>query len=459
MSYKKIISGLLIILLISTILCSCTAKNSVAKIDTEDLFTDRDIDYSYEESEAKTISLNNESITIDDEGIYVINGEISNGQIIIDADDSDKIQIVLNGVTITSDSSAAIFVKSANKVFITSAKGSENALSVIGEFTSDGDTNVDGVIFSMSDLTLNGDGTLNIETKYGNGIVSKDDLKLTSGTYSINASKNGLEANDIIALGGGTYDIISQNDALHCDKDITVTDGNIIITAADDAFHTNNILTVTGGTIEIKESHEGLEGKEIHITGGNITVNADDDGINAAGGNDSSGFNNGSFKDEFSAQEGVIIDISGGTAYINCEGDGIDSNGDISISGGKTVVEGPQNSGNGALDYNGEADISGGTLLAIGSSGMAMNLSSASQGSILVNFTSSYTNEKITITDSQSNVIYAFDSTKTISSVLFSSSELKKGETYTITVGEQYKTVTLNDYIYGTSNGMRGFNK
>lgn len=458
MNFKKILSAVLIALLITAILCSCSAKATVTQVDTEDLFTDRDIDYSYEESEAKTISLSDESITIDDEGIYVLSGEINDGQIIVDAGESDKIQIVLNGVSISSDSDAAIYVKAANKVFITTAKNSDNSLSTNGEFTADGDTDIDGVIFSMCDLTLNGEGTLNVETQYGNGIVSKDDLKLTSGTYSINASKNGLEANDIIAIGGGTYDIESQNDALHCDTDITVTDGSFSVSAKDDAFHADNSLTVAGGTIDISESHEGLEGKEIHITDGDITIKADDDGINAAGGNDSSGVSGGSFKDEFSAQEGVIIEISGGTVYINCEGDGIDSNGDISISGGSIVVEGPQNGGNGALDYNGNAEISGGTVLAIGSSGMAMNFSDASQGSILVNFNASYTGETITITDSESNVVYSFDSTKTINSILFSSSELKKGETYTVSIGEQYQTVTLSDYIYGSSNGM-GFHK
>ncbi|MBR4240858.1 MAG: carbohydrate-binding domain-containing protein, partial [Eubacterium sp.] len=287
-----------------------------------------------------------------------------------------------------------------------------------------------------------------------NGIVSKDDLKLTSGTYSINSSGNALEANDIIAIANGVYNLNSQNDALHSDNDITVVDGTISIKAKDDAFHADNILTVSGGKINVEEAHEGLEGKEIYISGGDISVITDDDGVNAAGGNDSSGIQNGGFKDEFSSQDGVLISISGGKLYVNCEGDGLDSNGDLEITGGEIIVEGPQNSGNGSLDYNGSASIKNATLLAIGSSGMAMNFSEAGQGSALVNFGASYSEEKITVSDSDGNEIFSFNSTKTISSVLFSASSLEKGKTYTISIGDEYQTITLNDYIYGSSNGF-----
>ena len=455
MNFKKIISILLVTLIIIISFCGCSADSSASsEINFDELFTSRDLENGYDEDEAKYISLSDETITINKEGVYVLSGAISDGQIIINADESAKIQLVLNGVTINSSSSAAIYIIEADKVFITTAKETDNTLTTTGKFLSDGDINVDGVIFSKADLTLNGQGTLNISTSYGNGIVSKDDLKLTSGAYNINVSKNGLEANDIIAIADGEYNIEAQNDALNSDEDTAIIGGTLNIIAEDDGIHTSNELYVKGGKINISQSYEGLEGKAIYISGGDIKLNASDDGLNAAGGNDSSGNEHTQFKDEFSAQEGVIIEITGGNLYVNCEGDGIDSNGDLTISSGNIIVEGPQSSGNGALDYNGEAEISGGTILAIGSSGMAMNFTEASQGSILVNFSSSYSNETITITDSSSNVIYSFDSTKTINSILFSSPDLKKGETYTITIGDQYQTVTLTDYIYGSSSGM-----
>lgn len=463
MSFKKVLCIIASSFLILAILCGCSVKSnnssssiaaSSVSINTDELFTDRDKDFSYDESEAQSISLSDETITIDKEGIYILSGTISNGQIIINAGENAKIQLVLNGANISSDSSAAIYIVQANKVFITTSDGSENSLSTNGEFQADGETNVDAVIFSKCDLTLNGEGTLNISTGFGNGIVSKDDLKLTSGAYNINASKNALEANDLIAIADGTYNLTSQNDALHCDTDTAIIGGSLNISAEDDGIHTGNELYISGGTINITQSYEGLEGKAVYISGGNTKLYASDDGINAAGGNDSSGTSREGFVDEFASQDGVIIEITGGTLYVNCEGDGLDSNGDLSIITGSVIVEGPQNGGNGALDYNGEAEINGGTIIAIGSSGMAMNFSDASQGSILVNFNSSFAGETITITDSEKNVIYSFDSSKTINSILFSSPDLKKGEAYTITVGDQYQTVTLDDYIYGASNGM-----
>ena len=457
MSFKRTLCLILAVLLIVFSFYGCKANsNTESSLDINELFTDRDKDASYDESQAQFISLSDESVTIKDEGIYIISGTLSDGQIIVDSDDADKIQLVLNGVKITSSTGAAIYVKEADKVFITLADKTTNELATSGEFQADGETNIDGVIFSKSDLTLNGSGTLSLSTSYGNGIVSKDDLKITGGTYSISVSGSGLEANDIIATAGGTFNITSQNDALHCDNDVAITGGTFAISAEDDGIHTDNALYVSGGTIDILTSYEGLEGKEIHISGGDISLDSNDDGLNAAGGNDSSGSSRQGFVDEFSAQEGVIIDISGGTLYVNCSGDGIDSNGDISISGGSIVVEGPENNGNGSLDYNGSAEITGGTILAIGASGMAMNLTEANQGSILVNFNASYSNETIIISDSEGNEIYSFESSKTINSVLFSSPDLKKGETYTITLGDKYQSVTLDDYIYGSSSGMGG---
>ena len=117
------------------------------------------------------------------------------------------------------------------------------------------------------------------------------------------------------------------------------------------------------------------------------------------------------------------------------------------------TVTGPTNSGNGALDYNGSAKITGGTLVALGMSGMAQNMSEATQGSIMVNFNATYTGT-VTVTDSNGNEILSYKSDKYFNSIVVSSPDLKKGETYTISIGDIYQTVTLDDYIYGTGNGM-----
>ena len=175
-------------------------------VDTTDLFTDRDLEQTADLSEAKTYTISDgQTIEITSEGVYVITGSASNASIIVEAGDEDKVQLVLDGVTITNDSIPCIYVKSADKVFVTTTD-SENSLSVTGTFTADGDTNTDAVIFSKDDLVLNGVGTLNIQSS-DNGVTCKDDMKITGGTINIACEADALEANDSIRIADGEINI------------------------------------------------------------------------------------------------------------------------------------------------------------------------------------------------------------------------------------------------------------
>ena len=487
---KKIIAVLAAILIITASLAGCstinksktnstgsnttgssasddTSSNSTEAIEASDLFTDRDMDPSFDESEAQSITLadnasqsdasgvtvNGNTVTISKEGIYIISGTLSDGQIIVEVDESDKVQLVLNGVSINNSSSAAIYVKSADKVFITTQEGTENILATTGEFVADGDTNIDGVIFAKDDITLNGSGTLTVTTQYGNGIVGKDDLKITGGTYDITVSNKGIEANDSVRIGGGTITVTSDNDSIHSDGDVYIQDGTLTLSSGDDGIHADAGNYIYGGTIDIIKSYEAIEGTTITIAGGNISAVSSDDGLNASSAKDSNDSQDNRRMSEFDTDENALITISGGTVYLDCEGDGIDSNGNVIMTGGEVYVAGPTSSGNGALDYNGSFSITGGTLLAVGSNGMAMNVSEATQGSILISFNGSYSGD-ITVTDSNGNEVLTYTIKKSFSSIAVSTPDLKKGETYTISIGDTYQTVTLDDYIYGSGSGM-----
>ncbi|MBE6720442.1 MAG: carbohydrate-binding domain-containing protein [Ruminococcaceae bacterium] len=461
---KVIISVILTVILISGMFAACTSKNgntenatsSVAekKIDINDLFTDRDMENEYDESELSVLELNNgETTTITTAGDYIVSGKYTDSQIVVDVEDTDKVQIVLNGVSITNSNSAAIYVKSADKVFITTAKNTENTLTTNGEFEEIDGEDVDGVIYAKDDTTINGTGMLNINTEYGNGIVCNDDLKLTSGNYNINVSDKAIKANDSIRIADGNYVINSGDDAIHSNADTAIVGGTIEISSGDDAIHTDNYLYITDGNIKVANCTEAIEGMQINISGGNINATSSDDGINAASPSDDGETQN--MKNDFATDENALINVTGGKITLNTEGDGIDSNGNITVSGGEIYVSGPTNSGNGALDCNGTAEITGGTVVALGSTGMAENFTTATQGSILVNFQNSY-KETVTVTDGEGNEVISFTPEKNFGSVLVSCPELKKGETYTITIGENYQSVTLDDYIYGTGNGMGG---
>ena len=193
---------------------SNTVSTSVTEIDTSEMFSERDKEVGYEESESTVIlladngsscesdavSITENTVTIKDEGTYILSGSLSNGMVIVEAEDTDKIQLVLNGVSISNTQSAALYIRSADKVFVTTASGTENILENNGTYTAIDENNIDAAVFSKSDLTFNGEGTLTITAQEGHGIVSKDDLVLTSGTYVITSEVMGFQGKTVSAL-------------------------------------------------------------------------------------------------------------------------------------------------------------------------------------------------------------------------------------------------------------------
>ena len=456
-----------------------TVQETAAAVDVSELFSDRDLSGEWDASEAVAISLKgttascqSESVTIDGgtvtitaAGTYVLEGNLEDGMILVDAGDEDKVQLVLNGVTITSSTSAAIYVRNADKTFLTLAENTSNTLTNGGSFVNIDDNNIDGVIFSKDDLTLNGSGTLTVNSPAGHGIVGKDELTITGGTYEISAAEHGLSGKDCVSIADGNFHITTGEDGIHGDNDedaskgfVYIGGGTYVISAGDDGIHSSSGLAVAGGTVDVTESYEGLEGLSIDIVGGTITVKSSDDGLNAAGGNDGSGMK-GSGNDMFAVTEGCAIHISGGSLAVNAEGDGIDSNGSITISGGTTTVAGPTSSGNGALDYNGSCLISGGTLIAAGAAGMVQNVSQAeNQGAILVNTGSQQAGTTISVTDSSGNVLTEWTAEKSYECVVISCAGIEAGGTYTVTAGTYSESITMSSdsLVYGSGSGMGG---
>ncbi len=551
---------------------SASAGGTALSADQSGMFTDRDLDAGYDESSAALVQLTGDTaecgsdavvisggtITVTDEGTYLLSGTLSDGMVIVDAGEEDKVQLVLNGAGITSATSAAIYVREADKVFITTAPGSENTLSNGGEYVAIDDNNIDGAVFSKSDLTLNGEGALTIEAPAGHGVVSKDDLVLAGGEYAVTAESHGFSANDSIRIAGGTFTVQSGrdgfqaendedaelgflyiaggsfqvtaegdgfsagsylqvedgefditagggsgepiqqsggqggwgqsaaaeedtpstkglkavtsleinggtfaintlDDALHSNGDLTVNAGSFQIATGDDGVHADNTVTITGGAMDITQSYEGIEGLAIDIQGGEITLVASDDGLNAAGGSDSSGF--GGRGDQFAAVEGAYIRISGGAVHVDASGDGIDSNGDLYITGGETYVSGPEQGADSTVDYNGEASITGGVFVGAGASGMAQNFGSAStQGVMMVSVGTQAAGTTVRLLDESGQELVSWQPDKSYSSVIVSCPEITQGSTYTLEAGDSSTQVTMDSLVYGSSGwgGMGG---
>lgn len=583
--------------------------------DVSELFSDRDFETDYDESKSAKITLSGDSascssdaveisgstITIKDEGTYILSGTLDNGMIIVNADKTDKTQLVLNNVSIHSETSAPVYILQADKVFITIAEGSSNTLSNGGTFTAIDDNNIDAVIFSKEDLTLNGAGTLTITSPAGHGIVSKDSLKLTSGTYDISSASHALTGKDdvcvananftltsgkdgihaentddtalglvyiqsgtftiasegdgisaasymqiddgnfnIISGGGsanaenktsdswgnfmgggmggggrvpgsgknstmgnsagkasatgsagtdlngtatdtgtdnttdtdsdddstsikaikasgnltincGTFTINSADDSIHSNASITVHGGTFDIASGDDGFHADETLTITSASINISESYEGLEGLHINISGGEITLTASDDGLNAAGGTDQSGFGGQRGNETFgggpggssSSSSGSIV-ISGGTIHVTASGDGLDANGTLEITGGSTTVCGPTQGDTATLDYDTSGVITGGTFIGTGGAGMAQSFSDSDQGVIAVSTGNQSAGTEIKLTDRDGNTIITHTPELDFAVVILSSPDIVSGETYTITVGSSSGEFTAN---------------
>ena len=330
------------------------SSDSGSALDTSKLFTDRDLEQKADTTGARPITVADSKVyTVKNAGVYVISGTASNAQICVEAGEEDKVQLVLDGVKITNDSIPCIYVKKADKVFVTTTD-SENALSVTGTFKADGETNTDAVIFSRDDLVLNGTGTLNVSST-DNGISSKDDLKITGGTLAITCASDALEANDSVVMADGTVTIQSNKDGIHAENDeddlkgyVYIGGGTLNIAAADDAIHATTIAQVDNGTITLSCA-EGLEGTWIQINGGKTTIDASDDGINAG--------RKSSFRTP-------LVEINGGELTITMgagDTDAVDSNGDLIITGGTIDLTAQS-----PFDYDGTVQKTGGTIIVNG---------------------------------------------------------------------------------------------
>ena len=461
-----------------------------------DQFTERDLSGEYDKSEAETITLSRSTaktsassgvtidgstVTITEEGVYIVSGSLSDGQIIVDADDSAKVQIVLNNVSVTSSDSAALYVKSADKVFVTLADGTENTLANGGSFTADGDTNVDGAIFAKDDITINGSGSLTVSSPAGHGIVGKDDVKIAGGIITIEAAKHGVQANDSVRVAEADVNITAGTDGIHVSDDADeeegtasdsyfyIADGSVTISAGDDGIHADAQAIVEGGTITVTESYEGIEALDIDIIGGKVDVIASDDGLNAAGGNTSNGSDSSTdtfgSDDWFGGKGGGFsdggtngsIDISGGVLTVKAGGDGIDSNGSITISGGYTVVTGPTQGDTSVMDYNSTGTITGGTFIGTGGAGMAQSFSDAEQGLIAISTGSQSAGSSVKLTDESGAVIAETEPELDYAVVYISTEDMTQGGTYTLTAGSYSETITLSDLIYSNlTGGMNG---
>lgn len=417
---------------------SDSSSDSDKQLTADDMFSDRDLSGDY--SECTDITLNKSTASCSDSSVTVADGSVTitkagtykfsgtfTGQIIVNAGDSDKVQLVFDNANITKDGSAALYVANADKVFVTTVKGTENTLASTGEFaTSDEETNIDGAIFSKSDITFNGSGTLNVKCESKHGIVTKDDLKITGGTYNITSASQGLSGKDSVRIAGGNITVTSGTDGIHSENTddtekgyVYISGGTLNITSGKDCIdasgtvdikdgtftlkagggssekitgdstesykgiNADGVLTISGGTFDIDTLDDAIHSNaDVTVSGGTLDISTGDDGIHSGNNTVVSGGEINIAKC-YEGLEGQTVTVSGGKVTLTASDDGInaaggdnqgvgggfgpdsfsaDSNAKITITGGEIHV----NASGDGLDSNGDIEISGGTVYVYG---------------------------------------------------------------------------------------------
>ena len=479
-------------------------------------------DLTWDSSSEVTIDLSNPTatdgvtvsdgvITITKAGNYNLSGTYS-GQVKVEAADSDMVRLILDNATITNSTGAAINVVEADEVVIYTASGSTNTVSDGSSYSDTASGSPDAAIYSKSDLTLAGEGTLKVEGKYEEGIHTTDGLVIASGTLEVAAANTGIKGKDYVDILDGTVTVTATKDGIKATNDtdgnrgwVRLSGGTVNISAGDDGFKAERVLEISGGTLNITESNEGIEAQYINILDGTVNVTSSDDGINAsystsnssstestsssttqsnqtaqntqsgqsAQGNAAQGGQGGQPPAGGQAPSGnmgqppagggggmgggggtfevvdATINIAGGTVTVNANGDGIDSNGTATLSGGTLVVNGPFTGGNTSLDTNGDLLLNGATVVA-GNSGDMFEAPATSS-------TSGYVKISNVSNLSAGTTVQVTDSSGTVVAnykVTNSNTALILVSSANITKGQSYTVYTTTDSVDASSTSV-----
>lgn len=467
-----------------------TDVKSGAKLAEDTHYSAKDV--TWDSSSEVTIDLSNpiatDGVTVSDgvititkAGNYKLTGTYE-GQIKVEAADSDMIRLILNNATITNSTGAAINVVEADEVVIYTASGTTNTVSDGSSYSDTASGSPDAAIYSKSDLTLAGEGTLKVEGKYEEGIHTSDGLVIASGTLEVSAANTGIKGKDYVDILDGTVTVTASQDGIKATNDsdgnrgwVRLSGGIVNISAGDDGFKAERVVEISGGTLNITQANEGIEAQYINILDGTVNVTSSDDGINASYSTTTTTDSTTATSTNQSAQNrqnsapqvpsgsagqasaggqapsgtmgqpqagggtfevvDATINISGGTVTVNANGDGIDSNGTATLSGGTLIVNGPFTGGNASLDTNGDLLLNGTTVTAANSGDMfeAPSTNSTSGYVKISNVSNLSSGTTVQVTDSSGNVVANYKVTNSSTAlILVSRSKITKGESCTV---------------------------
>jgi hypothetical protein len=326
-----------------------------------------DGDYTWDSSQVTTITLNTDSISVDNEngiriigtrltitsaGTYSISGTLEDGQIAVDTNDEETVKLILNGVNISSTTNAPIYVEDAAKTVIILADNTENYL------TDSANNENNGTLASRDDLTICGNGSLTVYGNANDAIRSNDGLIIKSGNIKVTSVDDGIRGKNYLVIKGGNITVNSVGDGLKSDNDeeedrgyIAIEGGTIKVTSTKgDAIAAQTDLLITGGTFTLTSgggsnarrdenvSTKGLKaGVFIIIDDGDFSISSSDDTIHS---NHMIIINNGIYH-LASGDDGIHADtsleINNGTVDISPSFEGLESE-NITINDGHIEI-------------------------------------------------------------------------------------------------------------------------
>jgi hypothetical protein len=309
-------------------------------------------DYTWDSAAVVAITLNGNSITAGGEGVkvegskatitsagtYSISGSLADGKIIVDTEDKAVVRIILSGADIHNSTSAPVTIQNAKKAVIILAEGTENVVSDASAyvFATPEEDEPNAAIFSKSDLTIYGSGSLTVNGNFNDGIASKDGLIINAAAVTVTAVDDGIRGKDYLVVKGGSITVTAQGDGLKADNAeeegkgyVSVAGGVLNITAAGDAITAESDVIITAGEMTLTSgggssrqvdnatSAKGIKGvASVIIDGGTFTINSADDAIHS----------------------NASVVVNGGTFAITTGDDGMHADAMLEINGGEIRI-------------------------------------------------------------------------------------------------------------------------
>lgn len=309
-------------------------------------------DFAWDSAAVIAIQLNGDAISADGAGVtveggaatitapgtYSLSGALADGQIVVNTNADGIVRLILNGVDLRSASSAPIYIENAEKTVIVLADGTVNHLTDAAEyvFVDPEEAEPSAALFSNSDLTIGGNGSLTVTGNYGDGIATDDGLVIAGGTLTITAADDGLRGKDYLVIENGNLTVTAQANGLKSDDEedatrgyIAIENGTIAVTAGGDAIQAQTDVLITAGALTLfaggghasrlaaDTSAKGLKGAvSVVIDGGTFSIDAADDAVHS----------NGS------------VVINGGDFVIATGDDGVHADATLDINGGQIEI-------------------------------------------------------------------------------------------------------------------------